>query len=400
MRNLENRERGRALALVLTICGFVPRRVRLAREWLTNEVTGPAKRRRPAIAWTVAVVAMVVGTGNNVLLLKSGATGMPAFVTAFLTDVAACTALWLVVRPKWRQVDRRVKRSALIFGCTSPVSIWSGQEALHHMPYAMVAVLALMVGPMVAALVSGRKNWQIVGWVLVSGTGATLLYGMAAWQLSPIGILSVVLNGMMYWAMARIFTGLGRLEEEFANEAERAVNAAKQAALAATTPREAELAAIAVKEAELKAGSRKEAVLTASALKGLVSVPVLFVLFLSAHGPTVVSQHSAWATIGALGVGTLATISALCSSAAWKRGLTISAHAQLQPAKPLLGLFWGTLVAGQKPPKFTQDTIAGYLLVCLGALAVGLIFVEEKTKEQIRKARAKKARALGEPDTA
>jgi threonine/homoserine efflux transporter RhtA len=332
-----------ALKLIGALLGFLPRRVKLVGQWLSHEVKGSVRKRRPGIAWLSAVAGMVVGTGNNVLLLKSGATGMPAFVTGFLTDVAASATLWAVVRPKIRQIEWPVKRAALIFGVSSSVSIWSGQEALHHMPYAMVAVLALMVGPMTAALASGRRHWQIVAWVCVSATGASLLYGVAAWHLSAMGMLSIVLNGAMYWVMARIFTGLGRREE----------------------------------------GTANDAVFVASALSGLVTVPILGVAFLLAHGPTVVGHHSAWGTAGALGVGALATITAVCASAAWKRGLSISAHAQLQPAKPVLALMWG-LVAGQKPAKIGLNTIDGYLLVCLGAGAVGRLFVQAKRNAQQR----------------
>ncbi|WP_433466240.1 hypothetical protein [Spirillospora sp. CA-128828] len=328
------------LTPIMALFGWLPKRVGSATAWLRHEVTGPAKTRRPGIAWTLAVTAMIVGTGNNVLLIKSGATGMPAFVTAFLTDIAASVGLWTVIRPKLREIDWSVKRAGLIFGASSAVSIWSGQEALHHAPYAMIAVLALVIGPMVAALVSAWKVWQIVAWVCVSIAGALLVFGVAFKMLSVMGAVSIFLNGSMYWIMVRTFTGLGRKEE----------------------------------------GSDKDAVLAASAVSKLVTVPVLFTAFILADGPSRIGQNSAWATIGALGVGTLATISALCSSAAWKRGLNTSAHAQLQPAKPVLALIWG-MVAGQKP-HVALNTVVGYFLVCLGAGAVGRLFVEAKQKEE------------------
>ncbi|MEV5747909.1 hypothetical protein AB0L00_08825 [Actinoallomurus sp. NPDC052308] len=319
--------------------------VRKGGRWLTGEIGGPVKRRRPALGWLMAVMAMTCGTGNSILLVKSGATGMPALVTSFLTDVAASVTLWLVVRPKLRQVEWPVWRAALVFGCTSSLSIWSGQEAVHHMPPAMSSVLTLIIGPMMAALASGRRDWRIVSWVAVSVIGALLLYGGAVSHLSPMGIVAVLINGACYWAMARIFTGLGRREQG--------------------------------------AGSN-EAVFTASALSGLVTVPVTFIAFMSAHGPTVVTQHDMWATLGGLGVGALATISSTCMSGAWKRGLTISAHAELQPAKPVLSLGW-SLVAGLKTPTISLDSVAGYILVLLGAGSVGRFFVEAKKKEAAAK---------------
>jgi threonine/homoserine efflux transporter RhtA len=317
--------------------GIQPRKLNPT-SWLSHEVAKPAVRRRPAVAWFFAVTAMLVGTGNNVLLLKSGATSMPASVTGFLTDVAASTTLWVVVRPKLRQVPWRVVRVVLIFGCTSSVSVWSGQEALHHAPYAMVAVLALVVGPMTAALASKWRQWKFVTWVVVSAVGATLVYGVQAWNLSALGMIAIFLNGAMYWSMVSIFTRLGRTEQ----------------------------------------GTGRDQVFVASALSGLVTVPIMGVVFLLADGPQVVSTHTLGA-LGALGVGTLATITAVCASAGWKRGMSVSAHAQLQPAKPVLALMWGS-IAGQKHPKLVLETICGYLLVVLGAAAVGRLFVEEKQK--------------------
>jgi threonine/homoserine efflux transporter RhtA len=325
----------------------LPQRVKPA-SWLSHEVKNPA-RPRPGLAWFFAVTGMLVGTGNNVLLLLSGATSMPATVTVFLTDVAASTSLWLVVRPKLRQVPRRVWTAALIFGCTNSIGIWSGQEALHHAPYAMIGLLAYIVGPMTAAVASKWREWNVVAWVAVSAIGATLVYGVAAWHLSVLGLVSIFLNGAMYWAMVRIFTGLGRNEQS----------------------------------------TGKDEVFVASALSGLVTVPVTGVMFLLAGGPQVLSAHSVGNTLGALGVGTLATITAVCASAGWKRAMSISAHAQLQPAKPVLALMWGT-IAGQKHPQLALNTICGYLLAVLGASAVGRLFVEEKRKspDQVGAAKA------------
>lgn len=333
-----------ALTFVRAICGLPLRGAKKLAAWLRGEVTGAVGRgrRNPAIAWLAAATAVFLGTGNKSLLVISGATGMPAVVTSFLTDVTAGVALWLIVRPNLRRMEWPVVRVGLLFGLSSAVSIWSGQEALHHMPIAMYAVLALMIGPILAALWSGRRNWQILAWVLVSLSGAFLLYGIAFQQLPLMGAVSIVLNGAMYWVMLATFTGLGKKEED----------------------------------------RSQDAVFMASAVSKLVTVPVLFVVFLLGDGPSVVAQNDITMTLGALGVGAMASISAVLMSIAWKRGLSAFAHAQLQPAKPVLSLGWG-FVAGQKPSGTGLDTIIGYVLVVLGAGAVGRLFVEEKRRKAL-----------------
>ncbi|TDC55247.1 hypothetical protein E1281_13570 [Actinomadura sp. KC345] len=330
-----------ALGLVRTLCGLPLRGAKHVTRWLGREVKQSVGKRSPVIAWTAAATAVILGTGNKSLLVISGATGMPAVVTAFLTDITAGVALLLIIRPNPRKLEWPVVRVGLLFGLSSAVSIWSGQEALHHMPIAMYAVLALIIGPTTAALVSGRRNWQILGWVCVSAMGALLLYGVAFKELPLMGAVSILLNGAMYWVMLATFTGLGKMEQ----------------------------------------GRTKDAVFMASAVSKVVTVPILGVVFLWADGPAVVSQTSVWATLGALGVGAMASISAVLMSAGWKRGLTASAQAQLQPAKPVLALMWG-LVAGQKPSDTGLNTIVGYVLVVLGAGAVGRIFVEEKRRKE------------------
>lgn len=305
-----------------------------AARWLSQEVTGPAKRRRPAIAWLAALSSLVVGTGVDALFLMSGAAGMPAPVSGFCCGLVESTGIWLLVRPKIRAVRWPVVRAAVLYGVNLSVSIITAQEALHLAPFAMFAVMYLVIGPMTAAMVTGRRNWQIVAWVVVSMIAATLIYGVEAWHLSLIGALAIVGNGATYWPSAFIFRGLAGKE-----------------------------------------GNDNAAVFQATALSGLVIVPIMFVGFLLASGPVVLGQASAGAIAGALGVGALSVVTSITADIAWKRGITVSAHGQLQSAQPVLALLWG-LAAGQKPARVNVSTISGYLLICLATGAVARLFIE------------------------